>query len=216
MLAAASEADACGCTDDSGTCSAYRSFDTIFIGRVVSVPSSARIRRDGTVEATDGIGLAHVAVIRTFKGVREKSVTIPVGNTTCDVLLRVGRQYLIYGTRSERAVRTSTCTPTRPLAEAVEDVKYLESAGRNGLAASVYGALLHRGEDSLAPDPLPGPIRIVLEGVNGTFETVTTHSRYEVDGIAPGPYTLRAWRDSTPVSAPISLNVSAGECSRNY
>src|SRR5262249_31896798 len=149
---------------------------------------------------------------RTYKGSTEKSVTIPLSGTTCDVPFDVGKEYLIYGSRDGRTVRTDSCTPTRLLSHASDDVKYLENAQRNVVAGSLFGDLLHRRPNALGSDPLPGPLRVVAEGQQGTFETITTRAGWEIDGLLPGPYTLRAYLKDTPVSASTSVSIAAGEC----
>jgi hypothetical protein len=186
-------AEPCSCAAPGSPCSATWQADAVFVGRVVSIESSPI-----------GAGrLLQFAVVETFRGVRLSQVTLVTGygQADCGYPFRMGESYVVYAHRSpEGQLSASSCTRTRPLAEASEDLSYLRS-----LAAVVPGTLARvAGRVQLwqphgqpgEPRSVPG-LTVTARGQGRTFSARSNdRGEFELIGLPLGQY------DITPAAPP--------------
>jgi hypothetical protein len=135
-----------------------------------------------------------------WRGVKDKEVEVRTGygGGDCGYVFEFGKSYLIYSWGGNaQPLRTGICSRTRSLATASEDVEYHRSLSQLSAGATVNGFLQYFEEDlanyrSKGQGGMPG-VLITAEGV-GTPATATTDSkgRYEIRGLQPGSYQIRA------------------------
>ncbi len=100
----------------------------VFVGEVTSITHSEQ-----TLPAVTGNDtfsrllvppsrLARLRVLRSFKGVSDSVVEVRAGLGMCSFPFEVGRQYLVYARGADGNLGTSTCTRTRSVELAGEDL----------------------------------------------------------------------------------------------
>jgi hypothetical protein len=103
---------ACQCVETRSVAHSVESSDAVFSGRVLKIYGTR-------------IGFA---VERSWKGVNEPELTIytPAQSTACGYQFEEGQDYLVYAySQGGERLGTDTCTRTRKLAEAKEDLTEL-------------------------------------------------------------------------------------------
>ena len=135
---AAERAFACSCIRPGPPCQATWTADAVFAGTVISIDR---------VDQSDEFGarsvLVRFNVDRVFVGAVARSVEMP-GNAmnTCSYRFEAGKKYLVYATRDEGGrLSAGSCSRTRLLADAAEDLAYLRSLPAAGTSGRVYGRI---------------------------------------------------------------------------
>jgi hypothetical protein len=184
------DAQTCDCVRTVAPCAGYWGSSAVFVGRVESVERSAAGQ------------LVRFSVIEGFRGTSSSAVEVltgPAGHR-CAVSFRVGREYMVYASRSNtaEALSTSVCSRTRSLDDAAADVNYGRALKEGRVpAGSVGGQLLlaHldlHGRSVRASEPLPDiTVRVVKDG---SPEPAVTNrgGDYAVLARGAGSYTVTA------------------------
>jgi hypothetical protein len=196
MTALAPDASACSCGASGPPCQNYFQVDAVFLGTVQTI-STIDVAGDPPYPRR----VVRFAVTRAFKGIQGTSVevTTGIGGGDCGFKFEKGGRYLVYARRTKDGSRlaTSICSRTRPVAKADEDLRYLDDLPASGAGARVYGTITHWEHDlaeghGVSRGPAPG-VYVVLQGPGGVFTTTSDHQGgYEIGGIPPGSYELRA------------------------
>jgi len=178
-------------------CQAYGWSSIVFIGKVLET-------------GTSGPGTLMLQVERVYKGVPlgQERVTIFKSGTCHTTECRPGERYVVYASGDIKDVLYGyPCSRTRHISWAQEDLKYLNGLPRAPRGSRIYGSIY-----SVDPDDdqrtFPG-VRIEIAG-EGIVRRVLSdgQGRYEVRGLSPGKYTVRAkisgWEagDEEPVEVP--------------
>ncbi len=128
-LALPSPAHACSCIRSEMSSVELRYSDRVFIGtasRVDGPKPWARPNPDGSTS----VGITHdpltvtFGAIRSFKGAGAKEMI--VRGDGCHVPFKTGETWLVYARERDGLITTGSCSRTRLLAEAAQDIAYLE------------------------------------------------------------------------------------------
>jgi hypothetical protein len=129
---------------------------------------------------------------RVFKGNPENSMLFfSCLECMCDwgYEFSVGERYLIYADRNPSGVwGAGACSRTRPIAEASEDLEFLQNLPLEGSGGRLYGSILERDSSIFAP--VKGAF-VTIEG-KGQSYTITTdiNGEYELSGVPIGEYRV--------------------------
>ena len=190
-------ADACSCIETGPPCQNYFRVDSVFVGMVRTIteveapPDPIPFRRR----------LVTFAVERAFRGAEGASVgvTTGMGGGDCGYEFKAGERYLVYAYKAKDGqLHTGICSRTRPIAEAADDLIFIEGLRTAPTGARVSGTITH-WERNLAGDAPRkyGPVadvHIQLRGPAGAREARTDdQGRYEITGIRPGKYELQVF-----------------------
>jgi hypothetical protein len=192
-LAVARNADACSCMESGPPCQSFFQTRVVFLGTVRSVaptPHVAPLLEDVRVEFEDVI---------PFRGVEGTTQTVftNADGPACGYRFKPGERYVVYAHRSKPGapLTTSTCSRTRPIAEAAEDLQFFQSLSSTTGSPRVYGSVTHREPGTMYRDGIEhGPLAqvwLTLENDTATYRAATDlKGRYELTGVAPGTYDL--------------------------
>ena len=141
-----SVAEACSCDGTIPSSVAFRTSTVVFVGTVERVDETkpwSRMNPDGsiTVASDSGPRVVTFAVIRAFRGVAETRIQITGTGTNCDVPVGLEQIWLVYASEHQGGTTATACSRTRLIAQAGEDLKYLE-----GLAAGRQQGLVRQWE----------------------------------------------------------------------
>jgi hypothetical protein len=132
--------------------------------------------------------------LKGWIGEPETVVTTEIAEETCGYPFEVGRRYLIDADRDPETgrQRTSSCSLTKPIEQAGELLKYLDSLSRPSSGGSVSGEVrlssgAVRGDATQAP--MPG-VRLVLNGARSTSTQSGADGRFGFADLPPGSYQL--------------------------
>jgi hypothetical protein len=142
------------------------------------------------------------ADVVSFRGIEASVVSVVTAGSgpACGYEFKESDRYLVYATRAAdgKGLTTSICSRTRVLAEAGEDVRFLQtiSEARN-TRSRVYGTVTHWERDLATGEPRAhGPVADVLVSLRGpgsAFEAWTDgRGRYEMT-VPPGKYEVIAF-----------------------
>ncbi len=193
-LGAESEALACSCMMSGPPCQAAWTADVVFAGTVRAVEE---IDHDG-LGAPYRSMLVRFDVERGFVNAAPGPVEIVTGTGggDCGYSFAIGGRYLVYAWKTPSSrLSTGSCSRTRPLDKAEEDLRYLTSMPASGTGGRVYGRVNEWRRDpaeEMAVDY--GPLEGVTVNVRGTTflrDVVTdAHGRYELTGLPTGKFTV--------------------------
>lgn len=148
---AARPAHACDCARAGQPCRAFQTTPVVFSGEVVSIAHRVARGKGDYEDVT-------FRVITSLKGTRATTLHVAtgMGGGDCGFSFVVGRRYVVYALRSDQTtLSTSSCTRTRPVEDAADDL--------------AYGAQWRRGDSGRG---LVGQIgSLVRDSVNGTIAT---------------------------------------------
>ena len=202
MLASAGEALACSCMPSGPPCQGAFEVDAVFAGTVSSIsaipaegpplrPNEARLPRALRVEFVD---------VQGFRGVQGAALTILTAGSgpACGYTFTQGQRYLVYASRNSdgTGLITGICSRTRLLADAGEDLRFLQGLpAERSARARIYGAVVHSERDpwtgAVRATPVPNVI-VTASGPAGAFNGSTDAAgRYEVM-VPPGKYEVSA------------------------
>lgn len=156
-------------------------------------PGEARIPRTIRVDFT--------AVV-AFRGIQASTVSVLTAGSgpTCGYEFKQGERYMVYATRTTdgTGLVTGICSRTRLLADAGEDLRFLQTlSGPSQTRARVFGTMTHWERDLATGQPREyGPVPdapISVRGPASAFEARTdARGRYEVT-VPPGKYEVTAF-----------------------
>jgi 5-hydroxyisourate hydrolase-like protein (transthyretin family) len=193
----ADPASACSCALSGPPCQNYFQVDAVFIGTVRTIteveapPDPMPFRRR----------LVTFTVERALRGLEGTSagVTTGMGGGDCGYAFRAGERYLVYAYKAQDGqLHTGICSRTRPIAEAADDLRFIDGARTAPAGARVSGTIAHWERDLAGDAPRKyGPaadVHVQLRGPGGAREARTDEQgRYEITGIAPGKYELQVF-----------------------
>jgi len=212
-------AEACACTGPAPTSAAFRSAELVFIGTVeqVAVPQARSTKNaDGTISG--GIGLAPPVatfnVTRVFRGGVDKSAVVKGNGTDCDEPFALQQVWLVYAQQRDGAMTTHKCMRTRLLAEAGEDVKYLEGLQQGKPQAILFGDVFHQiaGPDGQpAQQALFEPLVVVALSSGQRFSVTTDKwGPYQLV-LPPGDFEVWVERGGQAVTTRVRIRLENGE-----
>jgi len=146
----------------------------------------------------------------------------------CGYDFQLGETYLVFAKRDEDSnnLETSTCTATKRLSDAGQDLSYLyffkmnpKSAGRlDGRAKysplfGLPGAAVQRSEDA----PAVGLVIGIQSGNAVRYGVSDRAGKFVFDGLPPGDYSLNAWAPGYPdtsrlLGGPYQVRVGEKSC----
>ena len=204
MLCAESVA-ACTCGEGGAPCEAYGKASAVFVGTVTSIKQRKfdsvevereRKRRD-TGEYLSPVTYTFV-VQKSFSGVDGFQVEVGsgLGSSDCGYQFVQGAQYVVYayGDPRNNRLSTSTCTRTRLVAEADEDLAFLRSLSDRASGVTISGTVFRKYLEGVQPPVdkkvVVFPLVIEGEGVRRELRT-DAEGRYQVTGLKAGTYTVK-------------------------
>ena len=193
MLAVARDATACSCEASGPPCQSFFQTQAVFVGTVKSVTRTPRIPpllEEMRVEFEDAM---------PFRGV-EGTTHVVLTNSdgpACGYAFTVGQRYVVYASRWKGGgpLVTSTCSRTRPIADAAEDLLFFKSLSGATGSPRVFGSVTHREPGTMYRDGIEyGPIAhvwLTLKTDTATYRASTdAKGRYELTGVPLGTYEL--------------------------
>ncbi|HKY44096.1 MAG TPA: carboxypeptidase regulatory-like domain-containing protein [Pyrinomonadaceae bacterium] len=187
----------CPMSQQGPPCQEYWRADAVFIGvanRVVNVPNDTYLGIGPYLRTT-----AYFTIEEAFKGVGGTGIVFDSSN--CGYFFREGERYLVYAHRNsyrnnELEVIIGN-TRTRPISEAVEDLKYIRGLSSAESGSRIFGKVAQhtfniKESYNNVVESLQN-ITVILEGNNQRQEVVTdSDGRYEFKGLLEGTYRIRA------------------------
>lgn len=149
----------------------------------------------------------------------------------CGVDFQVGETYLVYADNDEESglISTDSCTRTRRLTEAGDDLSYLYFLDQDKLSTRLEGFLTANGyfqsqmermhEVKNVPSPVSAAV-VELRWDNHTrFAFPDAQGRFIFDGLTKGNYTMTAFAPGypqkiDPLSSPKRITIDPASCSR--
>ena len=201
FLAQPSTAEACSCAGNVPLSLHAKSATTIFVG---------------TVEAVTGRmpqpTVATFSVTKAYRGALEQSAVVSGNGTNCDRTFVKGETYLVYATAHPGVLLTHKCTRTRALAEAAEDVRYLDNLAAGRPQGVVYGDV-HLGivqpDGSVVRNLLSESLEVVAVRADSR-RSVVTYGPYQMV-LTPGDYEVWIERGGHRVTASEKVSRSGNE-----
>ncbi|HEV2883413.1 MAG TPA: carboxypeptidase regulatory-like domain-containing protein [Pyrinomonadaceae bacterium] len=189
---------ACGCEKPGPPCKAFGEASVVFIGTVKDVTEGARKQKpDGEVDFTPR--RFKFSVEENFSGIatKEAEVGTGLGADDCGYPFVKGASYLVYAYRDEKDDRlhTSSCTRTKRVANAGEDLQYLRALASAPRTVTISGKvqrhLSYAGNYAQPYVPMEGAL-LSVEGGEQTKDVRTDVSgSFEVTGLKPGSLKLK-------------------------
>ena len=156
-------AEACSCVGDRPPCQETWTSPIVFAGRVTAIVPV----KDG--DTRFGPRRVRFAVTEAFRGPDTPEVDIHLDGSSCDPDFKEGEEYLVYGSHRRGAGWTaSSCSRTRPLRDAAEDLAYLRLPDEKKGTSRIIGQVLHQKVDVSTSRsefvPIPGVAVTVIDG----------------------------------------------------
>jgi hypothetical protein len=191
----APESQACSCGfGGAAPCQEYWRTEAIFSGTIIG-SSSIEVKYD-SYKTTQRV--LRVAIKQAFRGVDGGQIEVVSGwgGGDCGFEFKLGESYLIYASRSKADTRlhTSICTRTRALADAADDLAFIDSLPTADTGSLIFGQVVKRnyfwkeGEKYFKPVP-DAELTIEGEGVQRELKA-DEHGEFRVKGLAPGTYKV--------------------------
>ena len=159
----------------------------VFAGRVTAIVPV----KEGNV--TFGPRRVRFAITEAFRGPDTPEVDIHLDGSSCDPDFKEGEEYLVYGSHRQGAGWTaSSCSRTRPLRDAAEDLTYLRLPDEKKGTSRIIGQVTHYRDDRSSRDVRTAltpvarvPVRVKRSSATGGAETIETltdaEGKYSVD-----------------------------------
>jgi hypothetical protein len=189
------EAVACECGTGGLPCENAFSVDAVFMGTA---------REVSTRQTADSPFRRQVAVVvftveRAFRGVQDAVVEVStgIGGGDCGYAFKSGERYVVYAYRTnDGRLGTGTCTRTRLVSQAAEDLTFLGQLSSPAVSGHVFGKVTHRNRDLAFGQSKTWPVpfvHLLLRGPAAARDAQTDeHGRYDISGVPPGVYELQA------------------------
>jgi len=196
-LATEHGAVACSCMMPGPPCQSAWNADAVFSGTVLSIEQIDNDPRGRSWESR----LVRFSVQRGFINGPSGTVDIVtgMGGGDCGYQFKVGGQYLVYASKNPASGRLSAsiCSRTKPLAEAAEDLRYLNTIGPTGSGGRVFGRVNELRRDPAESETVDyGPVEGIVVSVRGaTFarDAVSDAAgRFEIGALPVGKATFTA------------------------
>ncbi|MFT3924723.1 MAG: hypothetical protein QM778_19465 [Myxococcales bacterium] len=169
----ASPAKACKCAPLSVT-EGLSQADAVFEGRVVSIEDQADPNQPGITRKR--VTLSIVRVWKDLEDVETVSVITNAESAACGFHFEPKQSYLVYATRNEQDLSVHSCSRTRPMADAAEDL-----------------AQLGAGVTPVRVAPTPAPAADTKKATDGTTKPPKTRGCTIAYGHDAGSALVAAW-----------------------
>lgn len=185
-----------GCSCGRSTpCEAFGGASAIFVGRAVEGEERKESKDKGGKAATFLLGKVHFVVEEAFIGIDGKEVDIYSDTkSSCGYWFEHGELYLVYayGGR-EKGLSTGQCTRTNRLAQAAEDLAFLQNLPPKGAGVRIFGSVYTSAPNSNYSEGLAG-IKVTAKDPQGRVFSKETddNGKYEFKGLKSGVYTVEA------------------------
>jgi hypothetical protein len=189
MTIGATDAYACFC-GPGPACEEVWKTSAVFAGRVISVEKLEPAGEKNPYSKT-----VRLLVEEVFKGGPGSEVVLLQSQSSCDVYFSLGERYLVYANESLIANRltTNSCTRTRLLSDASEDLAYLRglSTAANGSTISIDVKHLKRNSEGVGEFIPMKEARLKIESSEQTLNVMTDDSgAIQVKALKPGAYKV--------------------------
>ena len=218
---AAGEARACVCFTPREPCALYPRADVIFLGTVREVGPMTPVKDRPNVVTANG-RVTRFSVEEAFRGVAGATAETFESGTSCDFRFKAGERYLVYGSRDPRdgKVYVGSCSGTKPLERAAEDLAYARGAVAGKPAPGVAGRVERETRESATSyrshRPLDGVEVVVAGGGREAKARTDAEGRFSLFGLPPGAYdvSLRTPSELRHIHGPAvrRVEVAAGRC----
>jgi hypothetical protein len=193
-LAAVRDADACSCMASGPPCQSFFQVQAVFIGTVRSITPGPRVP---AVMENVRIEFEDAVAFRGVEGPEQAVMTSVPDGASCGYPFKEGERYLVYAYRSKAGgpLFTGTCTRTKPVSEAADDLVFLKSLSDASSGPRVFGSITHTEFNLVKRDlqndgPVPN-VRLTLRNGATTYQaTSNAQGRYEFAAIPPASYDL--------------------------
>lgn len=190
-----SETVACSCGGGGTPCQEFWRAEAVFVGTVVgserasvrtgNLPLAGRLVRFNVSESVRGASASQAEVITGL------------GGGDCGYPFTHGETYIVYASRNEEdgLLYTSTCTRTRRLADAAEDIAYIRGLATADAQSDVFGRIVRRNYARTEDDEPFLPVadaELVIEG-EATRRVIRSDANgdFRFAGLAPGTYKIK-------------------------
>jgi hypothetical protein len=163
-------------------CAAYWRADVVFIGTVSEITVVPTKPDEEMPKAA-----VQFQVEKSFRGVINKQATIEILTGSCDYGLKIGEKYLVYANRKgvDGNLELRPCTRTRPVADAVIDLTYINGLNQKG-QQSISGTVSGLEQNELERS------KVIIKGIRENSEYSTSGTgRYSISSIQPGDYRVQ-------------------------
>jgi Carboxypeptidase regulatory-like domain len=223
-LTAARDAQACSCMDSGPPCQSYFTAQAVFAGTVRSITPIGPQPAYG-----DAVRVEFDDVV-TYRGEggTTQSVVTAANGASCGFEFMRGERYVVYASaaKTEASLSTWSCSRTRHVADAADDLVFFETLSAAATGPRVFGAVTHTETGLVRHEtrdlgPVPN-LRLTLRSSTATHEARTDASgRYEFNGLVPERYQLTVERSSelVPYERPeqiVNLTDRRGCAERNF
>jgi len=190
------DAAACECPEGGvSICQEYWRTDVVFLGTVVGNAKIAINEGDYKYDQR----FVRFEVVATFRGDQKAKAEIVtgLGGGDCGYRFNEGETYLVYARHNKQDQRlyTSTCTRTRPLSRAAEDLKYIRNLPYTDAGAVIFGNINKHNYKAKEGEAFSLPVSfadLIIEGESLRIEARTDEQGgYRITGLAPGAYTVK-------------------------
>lgn len=189
VVGAHRESFACSCAS-TNPCQATGYADSIFSGRVASVEMLPPAESTPEQRIVVRINVEH-----GFVNAPGPVAILSMDFSSCTFSFKVGQQYLVYANNRSGKLTTSSCSRTRPLADASDDLRYLSTMSDLANLGRIHGRITetrrHPAEDRFVDY---GPVEGILVSVRGAAVArngvTNADGRYEIANLPAGKTTL--------------------------
>jgi Carboxypeptidase regulatory-like domain len=194
LLGMPSAALACSCISGGPPCQDFFNSDAVFVGTVTGIAQGPARVADIPTERRH----VTLSVQRAARGVTGAAVEVStgLGGGDCGFDFRVGERYIVYARKTaDGSLSVSICSRTRRLAEAGEDLAYLDAMPTSAAAGTVSGTIEYfNPRDPTAPakrTPV-GDVQVLVRGSSGVFSGMSgTDGHYTIARVPPGVYEFQ-------------------------
>lgn len=158
-----------------------------------------------------------------FRGAEGETIDTFEHGTSCDYHFKPGERYFVYAGRNAKDGRlyVSSCSATRTIDQASNDVAYAEGVKRNEPTPSIIGSVTRetrRKANEYRQFVAVEGVRVLADGPNKRTEAYTdSKGVFRFFGLEPGEYNIRALTSSdlrvTYGSNTFTVRVLDGRCS---
>lgn len=189
----ASDANACSCGGGGAPCQEYWEASSVFVG---TVSYSSRVTVDDGTDPKRQQRLVRLTIDQAFRGIdgSETEVLTGLGDADCGYGFKLGGQYLVYADRSkDNRLYTGTCSRTRPLSEATEDLAFIRELTKAASGSTIFGEVkrVSASEPTESLKPVED-LRIIIESPSKRVEVITnSKGKFRASGLPPDTYKVK-------------------------
>jgi hypothetical protein len=192
LLSFSDTAFACECAKANTVCRAYERAEVVFIGTPKEVPRNESKDRIGNSERAYRI--FRFSVDQAFRGVNDSQVSVLTGqgDGDCGYDFKSGEQYLVYASRdSQKMLSTSTCSRTKHVRDANDDLEYIRGLSKASPGGWIYGEVFKTSRPHGGRLPLEG-VKVTVVGQGKSVTVMTNkYGNFRVSSLPEGNYKVQ-------------------------